>query len=424
MSTVPSTHPARDAGVTPGAGSATVTGSQTARPGKAAGAVYDAIVIGGGLHGLSAAMHLAREGARVVIVEKHWAGRHASGATAAGVRTLNRDRRELDLSLEAMDMWHAMEALVGDDCGFHANSQICVAESPAALEKLQGRVNGLRADGYTHEEIIDTAELRRLLPDLSHHCLGASIARRDGAADPHRALRAFRQSALQAGVELIEHCGVTAIERQGQDWRVIGEGGRSWTAPAVVNAAGAWSARIAALVGDDIPLAAKSSMMMVTERLRPFIKPVVAIMGRSLSFKQSDQGTLVIGGGLQGIPDLDKETSTARMRVLAKGAHAATDLFPSVTNIRIVRVWAGLEAKTDDLLPVVGPSPNAPGVFHAFGFSGHGFELVPVVGATMADLVLRGSTSRAIQNLTAERLMAQAPGAAQVAKPPADPTVF
>jgi len=144
---------------------------------------------------------------------------------------------------------------------------------------------------------------------------------------------------------------------------------------------------------------------MVSERLRPFIKPVVAIMGRSLSFKQSDQGTLVIGGGLQGIPDLDRETSTARMRVLAKGAHAATDLFPAVRDIRIVRVWAGLEAKTEDMLPVVGASPNAPGVLHAFGFSGHGFELVPVVGAALADLALRGQTARAIGNLQAARLM-------------------
>src|SRR5690606_12150493 len=133
------------------------------------------------------------------------------------------------------------------------------------------------------------------------------------------------------------------------------------------------------MVGDDIPLDTRSSMMMVSERLSPFIKPVVSIMGRSLSFKQSDQGTHVIAGGLEGIPAPDKETSTARMRVLAKGARAATDLFPCVGTIRIVRVWAGLEAKTDDMLPVVGPSPNAPGVFHAFGFSGHGFQLVPVV---------------------------------------------
>jgi len=146
-------------------------------------------------------------------------------------------------------------------------------------------------------------------------------------------------------------------------------------------------------------------MMMVSERLQPFIKPVVAIVGRSLSFKQSDQGTLVIGGGLQGVPDLDKETSVARMRVLAKGARAATDLFPCVRDVRIVRIWAGLEAKTEDLLPIVGPSPNAPGVFHAFGFSGHGFQLVPIVGAVLADLIVRGKTDRAIGKLGASRLM-------------------
>lgn len=370
--------------------------------------VFDVVVIGGGLHGLSAAMQLGRAGRRVLVLERAWVGRHASGATAAGVRTLNRDRGELDLSLESMAMWHDMRAFVGDDCGFHANGQICVAESAASLAKLQTHVGGLQRDGYTHEELIGQDELRRLLPDLSHHCLGASIARRDGAADPHRALRAFRVAAEKVGVTIREQCGVTAIERQGSDWCVVA-GEQRWCVPVIVNAAGAWSARVASMVGDAIPLATKSSMMMVSERIAPFIKPVVAIMGRSLSFKQSDQGTLVIGGGLQGIPDLDRETSTARMRVLSKGARAATDLFPDVRTIRIVRVWAGLEAKTDDMLPVVGPSPNAPGVFHAFGFSGHGFQLVPVVGAALTDLIVRGSTARAISHLQATRLMEAAP---------------
>jgi len=366
--------------------------------------IYDVIVIGGGLHGLSAALHVARKGRRVLIVERRWTGRHASGATAAGVRTLNRDHRELDLSLEALDMWHGLAGLVGDDCGFHADGQICVAETTENLAALTQRVDALRAAGYEHEEIIDATALRRLLPDLSPHCVGASIARRDGAADPHRALRAFRNSAQAAGATLVEHCAVTGLCRQGSDWRVSAETG-DWTAPMVINAAGAWAAHIAAMAGDDVPLAAKSSMMMVSERLRPFIKPVVSLVNRSLSFKQSDQGTLVIGGGLQGTPDLERETSTARMRVLAKGARAAVDLFPLVRDMRIVRVWAGLEAKTEDLLPVVGPSPNAPGVFHAFGFSGHGFELVPVVGAVMADLVTDGATSRPIDALQADRFM-------------------
>lgn len=368
---------------------------------------FDVITIGGGLHGLSASLQLARAGLRVLILERAWAGRHASGATAAGVRTLNRDRGELDISLESMEMWHDIAALVGDDCGFHADGQICVAESPEALARLHAHVGALQADGYSHETLIEPGELRRLLPALSGHCLGASIARKDGAADPHRTLLAFRRAAQAAGVTLQEQCAVTAIERQGADWCVVA-GERRYVAPVVVNAAGAWSARIAAMIGDTIPLDTKSSMMMVTERLAPFIKPVVSIMGRSLSFKQSDQGTLVIGGGLQGTPNLDRESSTARMRVLAKGARAATDLFPDVRNIRIVRVWAGLEAKTADMLPVIGESPAARGVFHAFGFSGHGFQLVPIVGAILTDLIARGGTARAIGALQAPRLMAPA----------------
>jgi sarcosine oxidase subunit beta len=378
-------------------------------------AVFDVAVIGGGLHGLSAALHLRRAGQRVIVLERSWLGRHASGATAAGVRTLNRDLGELDLALESMAMWHGMQSIVGDDCGFHAHGQICVAEHAEGLAKLERRVAKLAALGYHHEELLDGAELRRLVPAISPHCVGASMVRNEGAADPHRTIGAFRRSAEAAGVVIREGCGVRGIARHGQDWNLQLEGPASdaahadITVPFVVNAAGAWGARIAAMVGDAIPLGTKASMMIVTERLAPLVRPVVSIMGRSLSFKQSDQGTLVIGGGLQGVPDLDAETTAVRMGVLAKAARAATDLFPCVRDVRMVRVWSGLEAKTADLLPVIGPAVHAPGVFHAFGYSGHGFELVPVVGAALADLVVHGATRRAIGALGARRLMAQAP---------------
>lgn len=380
-------------------------------------AVFDVAVIGGGLHGLSAALHLGRAGKRVVVLERAWVGRHASGASAAGVRTLNRDLRELDLSLESMEMWHDIASLVGDDCGFHAHGQICVAETSMDLSKLEARVAELNARGYTHEAIIDAKELRRWVPAISAHCIGASIAADNGAADPHRTLAAFRLSAQAAGVVIREGCGVRRIERRGADWAIDtdcspdgpAEQAGPLVVPVVVNAAGAWAGRIAAMVGDVIPLGTKASMMIVSERIAPMIEPVVSIMGRALSFKQSDQGTLVIGGGLQGVPDLDSETSDVRMGVLCKGAHAATDLFPCVSDVRIVRVWSGLEAKTADMLPVIGPAMNAPGVFHAFGYSGHGFQLVPVVGAALTDLIVTGSTRRPIAALSAQRLMAASP---------------
>ncbi len=367
-------------------------------------AVIDTIVIGGGLHGLSAALHLARAGKRVVILEESWVGRHASGATAAGVRTLNRALEELPISLEAMDMWRNMEALVGSDCGFHPYGQVRVAERPEDVPSLERRRANIRAAGFDHEELVDQAELRRLVPAIAPHCTAALIVRTDGAADPHKTIDAFRKSAESAGVVIHEGRGVTAIERAGFDWRVRA-GGTDFVAPTVVNAAGAWAAKIAAMVGDDIPLGHKASMMMVTERIAPFLKPVVSLVGRPLSFKQTDQGTLVIGGGLQGRADIAAQKSYVDFLALSKSARAVTDLFPATGQLRIVRTWTGMEAKTSDLLPVIGPSPNAQGVFHVFGFSGHGFQLVPVVGAIVSDLIVHGGTNRKIASFSAERLM-------------------
>jgi sarcosine oxidase subunit beta len=365
---------------------------------------FDVVVVGGGLHGLSAALHLARAGRRVAIVERRWTGRHASGATAAGVRTLNRDIAEIPISLEAMEMWHRISTIVGDDCGFHAHGQLQVAEREEHMPALLQRAARTRALGYSHEEIIDAAELRRLVPALSPHCVGALVAKRDGAADPHRTIAAFRRACETAGAVIAEGCGVEAVDRLGDDW-LLACGARRFRAPIVVNAAGAWAARLAALFGDDIALGVRASMMIVTERLAPLLDPVVSVVGRPLSFKQSGQGTLVIGGGLQGAADLDRESSTVHFGELAKGARAASDLFPTVRGVRIARCWTGIEAQTRDRLPVIGASPNAPGLFHAFGFSGHGFQLVPVVGAILTDLVTEGTTRREIAAFAPRRLM-------------------
>src|SRR5919205_2429930 len=115
----------------------------------------DVIVIGGGLHGCSAALHLARRGAKVTVVEKDHVGRHASGVNAGGVRRLGRHLAEVPLSVASMEMWHRIEALVDDTCGFESHGQVKVAESEADLEKLAARAAAVRAIGFDHEELVD-----------------------------------------------------------------------------------------------------------------------------------------------------------------------------------------------------------------------------------------------------------------------------
>ena len=366
----------------------------------------DVIVIGGGIHGCSTALHLALRGVKTILIEKDYAGRHASGVNAGGVRQLARHIAEIPLSISSMGLWEQIEELVGDDCGFESHGTVLVAENEAELDGFRARIDDLRLRGYTHEELIDRDELKRLVPAVADHCPGGVVSRRDGAADPFRTTQAFRKRAVEKGAEVLEGVTVTGLARHGSVWRVETSVG-SFEAPKVVNAAGAWADRIAALLDEPVPLEVVAPMLMVTSRLPAFIQPVVILRGRKLSFKQLGNGTVVIGGGHLAVPYRDKNQTVIDWSKLAMSARTVWELFPAMRAATIVRAWAGIEAMMPDAIPVVGPSSTSEGVYHQFGFSTHGFQLGPGTGAMMAELVATGSTNVPIAGLGIDRFAAR-----------------
>ena len=213
----------------------------------------DVVVIGGGLHGCSTALHLAMRGVRVTLLEKDYPGRHASGVNAGGVRQLARHIAEVPISVFSMSLWEHIADLVDDDCGFSSHGQVLVAESEPELEGFRERVDDLKLRGFIHEELIDRTELRKLVPAVSDQCPGGIVSRRDGAADPFRTTQAFRRKAGSLGARVHEGVVVTGLRRDGAIWRVETSVG-AFEAPKIVNAAGAWADRIAAAVGDRVPL--------------------------------------------------------------------------------------------------------------------------------------------------------------------------
>jgi sarcosine oxidase subunit beta len=365
------------------------------------------VVIGGGLHGLSTALHAARGGWHVTLIERRHVGRHSSGVNAGGVRRLNRDPAEIGLSMIAWEMWMNMPRLVGDDCGFRPSGQVKVAENDADMAKLRQRLDLVHGLGWQHEELIDAAEVRRLLPAVAPHIVGALVVRDDGAADPMRTVMAFRRAATAAGVDLREGVAASAIERRGGSFVVRTDAG-DVQADRVANCAGAWAADFARTLGDDIPCEAAPLMMIVTERLPRFVEPTVGATSKPLSFKQTDAGTVLIGGGLLGRADTATETSVLNFSNLARSARIASSIFPLMHGARMVRAWCGMEATTPDELPVLGESPSCPGVFHSFGYSGHGFQLSPAAGAAVAELIMRGETNLPVAGLSPIRFMHRA----------------
>ena len=362
----------------------------------------DLIVIGGGIHGCSTALHCALRGLKVLLLEKDYAGRHSSGVNAGGVRQLARDVAEIPLSVYAMEFWHRIGELVDDDCGFTCDGQVLVAETQDEFESFRSRVQELNGLGYRHEELIDAAELRRLVPAVAETCPGGIVSRRDGAADPFRTTQAFRRKAEKLGARVLEGVKVTDVAREGSTWIVRTSAGL-FEAPVIVNAAGAWADRIAAMLGEPVPLEVIAPMLMITARVPTFIRPVVILRGRKLSFKQFANGTVLIGGGHLGRPVRDQNVTVLDWTKLAESAKTVWELFPVMRGTTILRAWAGIEARMPDDIPVFGSSSTAEGAFHQFGFSAHGFQLGPGAGAVMAELIATGSTNMPIEAFRIER---------------------
>jgi sarcosine oxidase subunit beta len=365
----------------------------------------DVIIVGGGLMGFSTALHLAMRGTACIVLDKDSAGRHASGVNAGGLRQLNRHPAEIPLSVAAARMWRNIRELVDSDCDTRFPGQLRVAENQAELQGLEARAALVHSLGYQHEEIIGREELYRLVPALAPHCTGALICRGDGYGRPFHALNAFRRKAAALGVHYAPNTAVQAVELDQRDWRVSAKQ-REYRAPVLVNCAGAWADRVATLLGEPVPLRAGAPMMMVTERLPHFIDPVLGAAGHKLSFKQMQNGTLLIGGAHLADLDLMQERTEINWRKLAISARSVMTLFPQLQDVRIVRTWAGVEAFMPDNIPVISASATASNAYHAFGFSAHGFQLSPVVGKIISQLILDGKTKLPIDAFRIDRFAA------------------
>lgn len=361
----------------------------------------DVAIVGGGLVGSSAALALRNMGFDVALLDKGFCGAQASGVNYGGVRRQGRPREQLPLSQRAHAVWPRLKELIGIDGEFLRSGHLKLARSEADMASLEAYAAEV-ADQGLDLELIGHNGLRERFPWIDGSILGASLCARDGHANPRLVSAGFASAARRAGVHVLENTPVAGITRNGEGFALEAGTGTTLTAAIVINSAGAWADRFAADFGEPVPLTRIYPSMIVTEPLPPVMTVNIGIEGGGIYARQVERGNCVVGGE-RALPLADLDFSRPRGDGALAIMNRTAEVFPALRHAQALRFWSGTEAAMPDRNPVIGFSGTTPGLIHAFGFTGAGFQIAPGVGEVLAELVRDGRTSTPIEAFSISR---------------------
>lgn len=363
----------------------------------------DALVLGGGIVGASVALHLRQRGLTAVLVERDRVGQRASGVNFGGVRQQGRALAELSLSRRARQMWSELPRLIGIDGEFVASGHLRLARTEADMATIEQYCRAAVAYGLQLELLGRNAVMARF-PWLGDIVRGGSYSAEDGQANPRLVSPAFAEAARRVGAEIREGIQIVAGAHDPGGFRLVARDGAEFLAPRLFNCAGAWAGEIAGWFGERVAIKPEAPQVLVTEPIVHRIEPVLGVVGGDLYLRQIPRGNVIFGGG-EGTISEDWLRSRPRPDVARTACRAAVRVVPHLKNATIIRIWTGVDGDTADGSPVVGPSRRHPGLFHAFGFCGHGFQLGPAAGAALVELAVDGRCATDISGLGIERFL-------------------
>ena len=362
----------------------------------------DVAIVGGGLMGCYSAYFLRRRGRSVVVIEKGSACAAASGVNFGNLRLQGRAPQEFPLSLRRRRSGKTLPASPERiAASFPAGT--CIWDLRQAMQpKLERAAHDARAAGLD-VELLDGPAARRRWPVLSGAVTGASWSKRDAVADPAVASPAVVRLAQRAGARLLEHTKVIAVERTGAGFALRTEQGHTVTCGQVVNAAGAWAGDIARQFGEPVPMFAAGPPLFTITPQNAYTGPSLHAVDGTLLLRPGRNGEAVAGSFPRVKADIATGTATVPGDRVERGLARLAEVVPGLGRMRTGRIWSGVEGYLPDMLPVIGWSRTTPGLLHAFGFSGHGFQLAPGVGAVVADLIVDGASQTPIESFSIER---------------------
>jgi sarcosine oxidase subunit beta len=361
---------------------------------------YDAVIVGGGAHGLACAYYLARDHGitDVAVLEKAYIGAGGSGRNTTIVRSNYLTPEGVRFYDESVQLYDTLSQELDFNLMFSQRGHLTLAHSDSAVRTMRRRAEVNQIQGVD-SRLIWPNEIKHLCPyldlsDFPRYPILAALYHPPGGIIRHDAVVwAYAHQADALGAHIHQQIQVTGIQvAQG---RVVGvETSRGPIATGtVLNATAGWCTTVADMAGVKLPVTTLPLQACVSEPLKPFLDVIVVSGSLHVYVSQSDRGELVMGAAVDPFASYSTRGSLSFTEGIA--GHML-ELFPSLSHVRILRQWAGLCDMTPDYSPIMGMTP-VEGFLVDVGWGTYGFKAVPVSGKRMAELIATGRTPKVLR---------------------------
>ena len=355
---------------------------------------YDAIIIGGGGHGLATAFHLARDYGlhNIAVVERGWLGGGNTGRNTTIVRSNYLWPESQALYEHAMQLWENLSTTLNYNVMYSPRGVMMLAHNVHEVGVFKrhvhaNRLNGIDNEWLTREQAQAFCPILNISDQVRYPIIGAALQRRGGTARHDAVAWGYARAASAMGVDILQNCEVTGILRNasGAASGVETPRGILRSKRIGVVAAGHTSV-VMEMAGVRMPLESYPLQALVSEPVKPIMPCVVMSNTIHAYMSQSDKGEMVIGAGTDAYTSYSQ---TGGLHIASHTLDAICELFPVVRRLRMLRNWGGIVDLTPDRSPILSKTP-VPGLFVNCGWGTGGFKATPGSGHVFAHMIATG----------------------------------
>ena len=351
---------------------------------------YDAMIIGGGGHGLATAYYLAKKHdmKNIAVLEKSWIGGGNTGRNTTIIRSNYLWDASAGIYEHALKIWEGLSQELNYNVMFSQRGVMNLAHNLQDIRDLKrrthaNRLNGIDAEWLSTEEVKKFCPIINTSQKIRYPVLGGTLQKRAGTARHDAVAWGYARGADAMGVDIIQNCEVTNINiNNGQVTGIETTKGLIKSKKIGVVAAG-HSSVIANMVGIKLPLESRPLQALVSEPVKPILDTVVMSNTIHAYVSQSDKGELVIGAGTDGYTSY---TQRGGFNIVEDTITAVVELFPLFSRMKMLRHWGGIVDICPDASPIVSKT-HIIGLYFNCGWGTGGFKATPGSGWVFAHTI-------------------------------------